>query len=393
MTTTTPGEHSSTEFRTLPLAEMQAIVSRFDERFFAAQRAAAPTKEWVRKALRREGSPRCPAWLRRLSTDVIVRYGDDLAELYCRFPDDVVRVRPYEPTIGYQPLEREDQIDDVQAMMQAAEWTDEWGTRWAHAFGGVGATAVDHPIKEWAELGDYLAHRLPDPHAPGRLARARALLADHGERNYCMGMLPLALFERLHCLRGMENTFYDFCEHEKEVTRLCEALTDYLVQLIRDFCQTSISAICLTDDWGSQQGLLISSPMWRKFFGAHYRRIFAEIHRWDKDVIFHSCGNVMQILPDLIEAGIDVLDPVQPAAMDLNDVACAFGGKVAFSGGIDDQRLETATPQQVRDEVQRALTTLGRPFGNAYLVGPANVITPTVPFENIQALFEACRAT
>ena len=388
MIATSAGKNS--EFRTLPLAEMKAIVSRFDNRVLSAQWASPPTKHRVRKALRRHGSEQCPAWLRRLSTDVIVRYGDDLAELYCRFPDDVIRVHPYEQTVGYQPPERKDRIDDVQAMMQAAEWTDEWGTRWAHAFGGVGATAVDHPIKEWSELDDYLAHRMPDPHAPGRLERARALLADHGERRYCMGMLPLALFERFHCLRGMENTFYDFCEHEAEVARLSEALTEYLVQLIRDFCQTSISAVCLTDDWGSQQGLLISPAMWRKFFGAHYRRIFAEIHRWDKDVIFHSCGNVMQILPDLIEAGIDVVDPVQPMAMDLNDVARSFGRKVAFSGGINDQRLETATPQQVRNEVEHALATLGKPFGNAYLVGPANVITPTVPFENIQALVEAC---
>jgi uroporphyrinogen decarboxylase len=275
-------------------------------------------------------------------------------------------------------------------MMQSAEWFDEWGTHWAHAFGGVGATTIDNPIKEWCQLDDYLAHRMPDPHAPGRLDRARAVLADYGEQKYCMAMLPLALFERLHCLRGMENTFYDLYEHEREVSRLCEALTEYLVQLIRDWCQTSISAVFLTDDWGSQEGLMVAPKMWKKYFSAHYRRVFDEIHHGDKDVIFHSCGNVMQIIPELIDLGIDVLDPVQPAAMDVSGVARCFGGKVSFCGGINDQRLETNSPQEVRDEVHRTIATLGTPFGNGYIVGPANVVTPTVPFENIKALFEAC---
>jgi len=392
MTTRTSSSSASTDFRTLPLSEMEAIISRFEDRVNAAQRVNPPTQDWVQKAVRRQGAPRCPVRLKRLSMDVIVRYADDLAELFSRFPDDALFFPAYDYSIGYEPPDRKDRINEVQVLMQAGEWTDEWGTRWAHALGGVGATTVDNPIKDWAQLDDYLAHRMPDPHAAGRLDRARAVLAVHGHDKYCVGMIHLALFERLHCLRGMENTFYDLHAHKAEVARLCEALTEYLVQLIREWCRTSVSGIFLTEDWGSQEGLMISPGMWKEFFKPHYRRIFDEIHHGKKDVFFHSCGNVTRIIPELIELGADVLDPVQPAAMDLAEVARCFGGKICFCGGLDDQRLESNNPQQVRDEVRRALETLGSPYGNAYLIAPANLITPTTPFENIQALFEACHA-
>jgi uroporphyrinogen decarboxylase len=188
----------------------------------------------------------------------------------------------------------------------------------------------------------------------------------------------------------MENTLADLCAHEAEICRLCEALTEYVIGLVREWGKTSVSAIFLTDDWGSQTGIMISPSMWRKYFQAHYRRIFDEIHRFGKAVFFHSCGNIMAIIPDLIDSGVDVLDPIQPGAMDLNDVGRQFGGYISFSGAIDDQRLKTYAPQEVKDSVRRAIDVLGRPFGNGYIVSPSNVVVPPVPFENIQALFEAC---
>ena len=380
------------DFRNLPLSEMEAILARFDQRVSAAFRQHAPSKEWVRKALRRQGAARCPVRLKRISLDVILRYGDELADLYCKFPDDVLCIQAYDYSIGHQSVDKQERINEVRILTESAEWTDEWGTRWGHAFGGIGATTVSNPIQDWSQLDDYLAHGMPDPHASGRLDRAKAVLAVHGEDKYCIALVHLALFERLHCLRGMENTFCDLRANEAEVTRLLEALADYYVELVREWGPTNISAIFMTDDWGSQTGLMISPELWRKYFRFHYRRIIDEIHRWDKEVIFHSCGNVMRVIPELIDLGVDILDPVQPTAMNIDEVGRQFGGKIAFSGGVDDQRLEDYSPRQVKDEVRHAIDVLGKPYGNAYLLAPANLITPTVPFENIEALFEACHA-
>ncbi len=159
--------------RALPFSEMQAIMARFEERVDAAHRALPPDKEAVRSALRRKGAARCPVRMKRLSMDVVVRYGDALADLFCAFPDDVIHIQPYEFCLGYQAADAPNRLNELQVLLQPGEWLDEWGTRWGHASGGVGATPVDYPLKDWSQLDDYLRGRMPDPHAPGRRSRRR----------------------------------------------------------------------------------------------------------------------------------------------------------------------------------------------------------------------------
>ena len=375
----------------LTLQEREAIIQRFHARVDRAIAASPPTKTWVRRALRRGGAGRCPVRLKRLSLDVILRHGDALADLFCQYPDDAVGVPAYEMNIGHQPGDGPARINPIQVLTEGACWLDEWGTGWSHAVGGIGAITISHPLHDWSQLDAYLAGRMPDPLAPGRMDGARPALLMHGQTRYFAGMTHLALFERLHCLRGMQNTFQDFHLYPAEVDRLLGALTDYLLEIIRQWGQLDgVDGWFLKDDWGTQAALMISPRMWRKFFAARYRRICDEAHRWDLDVIFHSCGNVTAIIGDLIDAGVDVLDPLQPEAMDLTRVAREFGGKIAFCGGISDQEIVTFTPSQVKDHVHRTIDTLGKAFGNAYLVAPSNTLPPEVPIENLQALFEAC---
>jgi uroporphyrinogen decarboxylase len=378
------------DYRALPLSEMEKIVTRFKERVDAALLASPPNQERVRKTLHREGAERCLTRMNRFSTDVIVRFGDALADLLCQFPDDVISVVPYDFALGYQPPSRPGRLSNVEALMQEKTWVDEWGIGWKHAADGVGANPFNHPIKDWSQLDDYLRNQMPDPHAPGRLDAALPTLAKLGSRKYCVGVLNLTLFERLFALRAMDHLLEDFYIHEKEIARLCDALTGYAIGLIEEWGKTNVSGIFLSDDWGSQNALMISPPMWRRLFKEHYRRIFAEVHRWGKDVLFHSCGNIASIIPDLIEVGVDILDPLQPGPLDLAEIARRFGGKVSFSGGIDDQRLEDYSPQEVKDMVRRTVDILGRPFGNAYIISAANAILPSVPLENLQAMIQTC---
>jgi uroporphyrinogen decarboxylase len=371
--------------------QMEEAIRHFNARVDAAQAKSLPTKDWVRRAVRRQGAPRCPARIRRLSYDVILRHGDALADLFCEFPDETLFLTAYDIFVGYQPPERTNRINPVDVLMHEAQWTDEWGTRWAHAHGGVGATPSDHPIADWSQLDEYLRSKMPDPLAPGRLDAIRPAIEMHGKTRYCVGNIHLATFERLHSLRGMQNTFADFCTNQSEVRRLLEALVEYLIGLTRAWAKLGVDAVFYTDDWGTQTSLMISPAMWRSYFKEHYRRVFAEAHRLGMDVILHSCGNVMSIVPDLIDVGLDMLDPIQPGAMDMVEVARRFGGHLAFCGGIDIQDLLVfGSPQQVKDGVRRVIDTLGRPFGNSLIVGPANTMTPEIPLENLRAMFEAC---
>jgi len=381
---------TQTDYRLLPTAEKEAILARFEDRVSEAQAAAAPTKQWVKKAIHRQGDGRCPVRIKRLSLDVVLQYGDALTELFCRYPDDVVSIIPYDIAIGYQAPGKQPRINPVEVLTSDAQWTDEWGTCWGHAFGGCGATPVDYPLKDFGQLDEYLARQVPNPRAPGRLDPAVKLLRRHAASKYCIGVLHLALFERLHAIRGMENVFTDFYEHEAEVRRLLDTIAEYVLELIRYWAEIGADAVFLTDDWGSQTSLMISPAMWRRFFKPYYARVFGEAHARGLDVIFHSCGNVTAIVDDLIDAGMDVLDPVQPGAMDIDEIARRFGGRCAFAAAVDVQHLLShGSPQEVRAAVRRVQDTLGRPFGGSLLVGPANVITPEIPFENLESLFES----
>ena len=204
---------------------------------------------------------------------------------------------------------------------------------------------------------------MPDPRAADRLDGALPAWRMHAKSQYFCGMVHMALFERLHCLRGIENAFADFHLHPNEVNRLLDALTDYYLELIRSWGTLGgVDALFMSDDWGTQTSLMIAPAMWRKLFAARYRRLCDKAHRYGMHVIFHSCGNVTAIIGDLIDAGVDVLDPVQPEAMDLAQVARDFGGKLAFCGGISDQKLATLSPQQVTDHVHWVIDTLGTPL-------------------------------
>ena len=245
-------------WREAPVSELKATVARFEQRIRDAQVASGPTRDTVRRAIRRNGDGRCPAWLKRLSMDVVVKYGDDLADLFCEHPDDVVRLAPYEMWIGHQPADRADRIDPVEVLTKDAEWTDEWGTRWGHSSGGTGAYQLRPAIADWSELDDYLATRLPRADAPGRFDPVKKELELFRGSKYLLGRIHLLLYERLNCLRGPQNVLLDLYTNEGELRRLCDAIAGYDREMIRRWAALGADGLFLTEDWGAQNGLMIS---------------------------------------------------------------------------------------------------------------------------------------
>jgi uroporphyrinogen decarboxylase len=387
------GRPFSEDFRRLPMAEMRAIVARFERRVAAAQESRPSNKEEVKKAVRRQGALNCPVWLNTLSYDAIVRYGDDLADLLCEYPDDLIFVEAYEQSIGYQGQRVDAPLHPVELLMQESQWSDEWGTQWGHALGGVGPHPMDFPIKDWAQLDEYLEKHFANPYAPGRMDAAAAIVNRFKPLRYCVGTLPFSIKARLFNLRGTENVLMDLSLNEAELRRLAEAVCEYSRAMVRNWAGLGVDAVFPMDDWGTQNALLISPAMWRSFFKPYYKAIFDEAHQAGLDVFYHSCGNIMEIIGDLIDIGVDVLHPLQPGPLDLREVARRFGGKVSFCGAIDVQRLlPSAEPSEIRKEIRRIIDTLGSPFGNSFIPAPANVLGPDIPFQNLRAMFEACHA-
>ena len=198
------------------------------------------------------------------------------------------------------------------------------------------------------------------------------------------------IWERPALVRGLENMFLDMCERPDWVHFLCRKFTDFYREDYTRAAEVSagrIDLFLLISDLGSQRGPLISRKMFREFVAPYIREMCDLIHSFGAKVLYHSCGNIRLFIPDLIELGVDVLDPIQPiGAMKPEELKAKFGDQLCFHGGIDIQRiLPFGTPEEVRAEAERYSEILGH--GGGYILSPAHLFQPDIPPENIYAMY------
>ena len=175
--------------------------------------------------------------------------------------------------------------------------------------------------------------------------------------------------------------------------------TEYLLEKITEnrcfeaqrFAQAGVDMIRIGDDVGTQRGMLIHPDTYRKWFKPRYKRIIDCARAISPNLHFsyHSDGDCREIIPDLIEAGVTVLNPVQPECMDIAEVKREFGKDLVFLGGIGTQTtMPFSNAREVYETVQRTIDTLG-PTG--YFPTPTHVLEPEVPWENIEAYLQAVK--
>lgn len=269
--------------------------------------------------------------------------------------------------------------------LSSEEWVDEWGVIWTcHEFPRVSG----HPLEEgWDRLTDY---KFPDPRAPGRYASAKETISRYPER-YRLGHVWFTLFERLWFLRGFNNMLIDPYVYPEEFSYLQERIVEFNLASIEEQLRLGVDGIFFSDDWGTQESLLMNPDDWRRWYKPQYKRMFDLVHAGGAHVWMHLCGNVMAIIPDLIEIGLNVLNPVQPQAMDVDVLAARFGGRLCFYGGVDVQgTLPRGTVADVENEVRHLIHIFGR-YSGGYIGSTSHSILPDTPPENIIALFRAFR--
>lgn len=200
------------------------------------------------------------------------------------------------------------------------------------------------------------------------------------------------VWQRPALVRGWEGMFVDMVERPEWVHFLCRKFTDFYKEDYTRAAEATngrIDIYLLISDLGSQTGPLISPAMFRRFVAPYLREMVECIHRLGGKVLYHSCGLIWPFIPELIELGIDILDPIQPVgpSMAPERLQAQFGGRICFHGGIDMQRvLPHGTPDQVRAEAQRYCEVLGAEGG--YILAPAHLFQPDVPPENILAMYQ-----
>ena len=198
-------------------------------------------------------------------------------------------------------------------------------------------------------------------------------------------------FEKAYFARGIENFLADIAGEPAFARRLLAGIVDRNMVMLENFLTLpEIDGVLLGSDWGSQMGLLMSPAAWEEMIRPGEQREYDLVHAFGKDVWVHSCGNVEAVIPSLIEMGLDVLNPVQPEAMDIARLKRDFGSRLAFWGGISTQAtLPFGTPDDVRREARRVRELMSA--GGGYILSPAQSIQGDVPPENILALLEVAR--
>jgi uroporphyrinogen decarboxylase len=234
----------------------------------------------------------------------------------------------------------------------------------------------------------------PDPLAAGRFADASRDIARFRDEYFIVGDLELTLFEMAWHMTGMEKFMVDMSAGEQYIEVLLDKILEYSVGVGRKLVELGVDGVWSGDDFGAQNGMLISPRMWRRLFKPRMAELWQELKRANPNVMimYHSDGAIAPILGDLVEIGLEVFNPVQPnvPGHDPQELKDRFGDRLSFWGAIDQQQLlPFGTSDEIETEVRAKIEVLGR--GGGYMCSPAHIVQADTSMENVEAMIAAVR--
>jgi uroporphyrinogen decarboxylase len=325
------------------------------------------SRERVTRAIEQTGPDRVPITHATLP-GAYAHHGSALEDLYRRYPSDVADVGAatsgeYGPRIG-EPSR------------------DTWGSLWVRHTDEHKGQIVRGPLENWDALQTF---EPPDTSSDAILAEIEARLAANGGARYAMADGD-TLWQRLFYLHGYRATLEDLLVEPERCAQLRDVILAVMARRVERLCQLpDLDGIHFRDDWGTQQALMIRPQLWREFFKPAYARLFGMARDAGKHVWFHSDGAIGAIVPDLIEIGVQVLNPqVDVVGRDLLRAICR--GRACIEADIDRQYvLPYGSPEDVRAAVRTDIDAFGSPAGGYIGRGEA---AGDVPLENLEALFD-----
>lgn len=272
-------------------------------------------------------------------------------------------------------------------------WHDEWRIKRTRVRGY--AEIAENPLRG-ASMDELKNYPFPDPDDPSRTRGLKERVEElHHNTDYAISAAyPFGGILELACwLRGMDAFLMDLALRSDFAFALLDRIADIMLRLYDrylDIAGPYAQIVEIADDYGMQTGLLISPEMYRKSLAPYHRKVINLIRgKTEAKIFHHSCGSVFALMADLRASGVDILNPIQPMARDMEPekLKRAFGDRLVFHGGIDVQELlPFGTPEQVRDETIRRARILGA--GGGYILAPAHNIQDDVPPENIATMYD-----
>ena len=221
--------------------------------------------------------------------------------------------------------------------------------------------------------------------------RCMAALMEQPKTLFRIANLGFSLFERAWTLRGMEHLLMDMVENEDFVDALFSEITQWNMKSIEFALEYDIDGMLFGDDWGMQRGTIMGPRFWRRFLKPHLARMYGRVRQAGKFVMQHSCGDISELYPDLVEIGLNAHQTFQPEIYDIDEIKRRYQGKLAFWGGISTQRLlPFASADEVRRETARIISVMGK--GGGFIAAPTHAIPPDVPVENVLAMVDVFKS-
>ena len=277
-------------------------------------------------------------------------------------------------------------------------YRDMWGVERVQPEGSYYYDLAGSPLTGDIDVRDILRYPWPDPDDPGFTAGLKdrvRWIREHTDAASVLA-LPPAFVHISQYLRGFEDWFCDFVAEPRRLEALFDAILDVTMAIAKRQLQAvgrDVDVVLTSDDLGSQNALLVSREHYLRYIKPRQQRFLRQI----KDltpakVVFHSCGSVASIIDDLIEMGVDGLNPVQPQAAGMNpaDLKKKYRGRMAFWGGTDSQNIvPRGSVADVKRMVERLIEDMGE--GGGYIFSNCHNIQPDVPLENVLAMFDHAR--
>lgn len=263
-------------------------------------------------------------------------------------------------------------------------WTDSWGVEYqaSHQDLIMGFPIV-HPLADITRLSEY---EFPDPTAPEIMDPVVRQM--NKEKYVIFGWQPYLVFERAWMLMGMESFFVNIKLNPHRVKELLHGIGRCQVQIAKRYVAAGIDIAYLGDDYGWQNALMLSPDTWRDFIYPQLADIVQVYKEANIPVALHSCGHIMPIISDLVQSGIDILNPIQALANDVSAIKAKYGDRLTLWGGVDTQHtLSRATPDEVRAVVRQRVKELGQ--GGGYIVAPDQLLP--LPDENVTAFVQTAQ--
>ncbi|HHX66308.1 MAG TPA: hypothetical protein GX702_15635 [Chloroflexi bacterium] len=240
------------------------------------------------------------------------------------------------------------------------EYVDEWGNTWARLDETSKGEVVRGVLEDWADL-DRLT--LPDLANLANYATVREICAEPENDRFRIGHMPGFPFNIAHKMRRLDHFLMDVLLHPDEVRELLKRVEDLLADVIVQYARAGVDAVMFVEDWGTQLALMVSPKMWREMFKPGFVRLCGVAHAEGIKVFMHSCGKITAIIPDLIDAGIDLLQFDQPRLHGIDTLA-QFADRITFWCPVDIQTtLQSGSEEAIIAEARELVAKLGGPRG------------------------------